>query len=907
MATEDGALLRPAMEGSGIYHLIKLFDRLLVLNRSLLAAALCFWSLATNTMNLRFGMMTPTVLDMAALFGLSPLGVEVNSALVSPEAEGSFKAAWPTVAKLAGSKAKNMLNYSSFYSNFGVEDSANDDSIAPLGEVKHAAFLLYWLCKFVFCTQANKVTLEFTHLGPFLLGHIYSTLHDIVTDGMKPKHSELRGAVNIADTEPLANAFARAPRKHNTSTFFCKFFYGLVERTGSQFRECLARLYPLFLAHDLSVIPDGETENDLGLLPGRARPSLRPVQGWGQGLSAKLRGTAIQPDPDDTASPVVNQPALVLEGRRRPAEPMASISFQLQKGITFLTLTPWLRRNAYDEDGRVWYEEGREEGFEECRLRPHPSQGWQGEEGLGWTFSTEYANRGRTQGSGPSFGQSSDRDFKHGPNLQSAGCGVGAKNFAAQDRAIRPAGLTDRCPVGRKRDREALSIEAVAVEATPAESVVVETAVLERPRKMVLLVLSEGEDEEEVPPVIVSEAPLMTGQAVVEEVAAAEVAEMLDAEAVEMLDAEAAVAEVPAIEEAAVDMPDDEVLAVELTRAALVEVPSAASAVPTLAIIASVESLPSAPRRSSSIVIRSPPWSSLPLSTVVVSMPPSPLSQDSTVVTELSVVVAIATDVPSLPPVSSTVLTELVVAVILGVPSAAEVKTTSSDDLEELYVSLHEEGGISASAPFDKDSRAVVERLREFLFFGVHQMTTAEAFMEFRSCLDTAMALGLLDLAQLDELQARLAEGEEMIGRYAEANMRMTEACSLEQELSVIKEQVQPAMARLKENDLVVQRENEELAQVEVQIAELQARRDVILQRRDGAVAVGIELKSSARQILKATTEKKRALAERKLIRARWQEDIGGGDIAWGRITCLIWGMFSEGGLGRRPFKDLGM
>ncbi|CAL8089354.1 unnamed protein product [Prunus armeniaca] len=274
----------------GIYHLIKLFDRPLIMDRSLLAAALCSWSSATNTMNLRFGMMTLTVLDMAALFGLSPLGMEVNAALVAPEAEGSFKASWPTVSKLAGSKAKNMLNYSRFYSNFGVEDSADDDSIAPLGEVEHAAFLLYWLCKFVFCTQANKVTLEFAHLadylahdgklalGPFLLGHIYRTLHDVVTGGMKPKHGgplwafqfwmqayfpELRGAANITDSEPLANAFARAPRKHNTSTSCYKFFYGLAERTASQFRVCLARPCPLFLAHDLSVIPDGETENDL--------------------------------------------------------------------------------------------------------------------------------------------------------------------------------------------------------------------------------------------------------------------------------------------------------------------------------------------------------------------------------------------------------------------------------------------------------------------------------------------------------------------------------------------------------------------------------------------------------------------------------------------------------------------
>ncbi|PQQ15688.1 hypothetical protein Pyn_09280 [Prunus yedoensis var. nudiflora] len=102
-------------------------------------------------------------------------------------------------------------------------------------------------------------------------------------------------------------------------------------------------------------------------------------------------------------------------------------------------------------------------------------------------------------------------------------------------------------------------------------------------------------------------------------------------------------------------------------------------------------------------------------------------------------------------------------------------------------------------------------------------------------------------------------------------------------------------MARLKENDLVVQRENKELAQVEAQIAELQAHRDLILQRRDGAVAVSTELKSSAKQILKAATKKKKALAERKLIRVRWQANIDGGDIAWRRITCLIWGMFSKG------------
>ncbi|CAL8089399.1 unnamed protein product [Prunus armeniaca] len=373
-------------KAQGIYHLIKLFDRSIVMDRSLLAAALNFWSSATNTMNLRFGMMTPTVLDTAVPFGLSPLGVEVNAVLVAPEVVGSFKAAWPTLTRLVGSKAKNMLNYSSFYNNFGVEDSAEDDAIAPPppGEVEHAAFLLYWLCKFVFCTQANKVTLEFTHLadylaqggrlalGPFLLGHIYRMLHDVVTDGMKPKHGgplwafqfwlqaffpKLRGATTVADTKPLA----RAPRKHNTMAFCFKFFYELTERTGSQFWVCLARPYPLFLAHDFSVIPDSETEND-----------LREI--WGSFLVVRDLQCDLSKAGAEVYLPhcvarqfglIQTVPLFPLSTNRlsswkadvSESHGVAWISFQLQKGMTFLTLRPWKHRNVFDEDGRVWYED----------------------------------------------------------------------------------------------------------------------------------------------------------------------------------------------------------------------------------------------------------------------------------------------------------------------------------------------------------------------------------------------------------------------------------------------------------------------------------------------------------------------------------------------------------------------
>ncbi|PQP94785.1 uncharacterized protein Pyn_25132 [Prunus yedoensis var. nudiflora] len=179
-----------------------------------------------------------------------------------------------------------MLNYSSFYRNFGVEDSAEDDIIAPLGEVEHTAFLLYWLCK---------------------------------------------------------------------------FFYGLTERNGTQFRVCLARPFPLFLTHDLSVIPNCETENDLKEI-------------WGSFLVSCDLHCGLSKAGAEVYLPnfVARQFGLIQTGPLPPLstnrlsswradvtqqQGVAGISFQLQQGMTFLTLTPWQRRNAYDEHGRVWYEE----------------------------------------------------------------------------------------------------------------------------------------------------------------------------------------------------------------------------------------------------------------------------------------------------------------------------------------------------------------------------------------------------------------------------------------------------------------------------------------------------------------------------------------------------------------------
>ncbi|CAL2277909.1 unnamed protein product [Prunus armeniaca] len=346
--------------------------------------------------------------------------------------------------------------------------------------------------------------------------------------------------------------------------------------------------------------------------------------------------------------------------------------------------------------------------------------------------------------------------------------------------------------LGRKRSREASITETTAAEAVPVGSAAGEVEVPEPPRKRVLLILSEGEDEEEVPPVagvavdaevVAAEAPVVEEtiaealgtEAAVTELAVGEgiVTEATTGEAAvagatageaEATTVEMVVAEVPSAEAAAVEVPSAEAAAAESPFAALTGPPFALAAVPSLAAMVPVGPSPVTPRRPRGIVIRSPPRASLPLTVAVVSaavaVTQEPLAEDDIAVIEpLATATLILTPTASVsmsmpqPPFSqeSTVMTELAVTETSVVPPAAEELATS-DDLTKLHASLYEEGCSTVSDPLVEDSRAAVERLREFLFLGVHEMTTAEAFMEFRYCLDTAMALGLLDSAQLDEL-----------------------------------------------------------------------------------------------------------------------------------------------------------
>ncbi|CAB4278635.1 unnamed protein product [Prunus armeniaca] len=63
----------------GIYNAIMLCKSSLTCDYNLVTVGLCFWSPYTNTMKLRFGMMTPTLLDLATMAGFRPCGGEVST------------------------------------------------------------------------------------------------------------------------------------------------------------------------------------------------------------------------------------------------------------------------------------------------------------------------------------------------------------------------------------------------------------------------------------------------------------------------------------------------------------------------------------------------------------------------------------------------------------------------------------------------------------------------------------------------------------------------------------------------------------------------------------------------------------------------------------------------------------
>ncbi|CAL8086902.1 unnamed protein product [Prunus armeniaca] len=204
-------------------------------------------------MRLRFGMMTPTLLDLAAIAGLRPHGV-IYSAADHPE---------PFLKPDYDKPNKNFNNW--IKTHFGYTESS---SRAPIGSTngvsytEHVAFLQVWLCKFLTCSKSSQVTKEVQPLAEALadgqavaLGPILPTFTDafMILFCLNPCHATLQARFGFSTMAPSLLLGIGSSQCHIT---------GYSQRSPSDLSMRLDHHYSYYLALDLASIPTLETKEE---------------------------------------------------------------------------------------------------------------------------------------------------------------------------------------------------------------------------------------------------------------------------------------------------------------------------------------------------------------------------------------------------------------------------------------------------------------------------------------------------------------------------------------------------------------------------------------------------------------------------------------------------------------------
>lgn len=163
-------------KAAGIYDAIQLSKIDIPMDKNLVYAALFFWSVSTNSFHFRFGMMSPTVLDVVALTGFMPHGEEVCAVLSMLESSEDFAMKRIT--------SDEHFNYCKF---LDVSMGA-----VPVTEDEHISFLVMWLSKYLLCNSSPSMMKEYTKLAfalstgrklalaPLVLSSLYHVCRDIV-------------------------------------------------------------------------------------------------------------------------------------------------------------------------------------------------------------------------------------------------------------------------------------------------------------------------------------------------------------------------------------------------------------------------------------------------------------------------------------------------------------------------------------------------------------------------------------------------------------------------------------------------------------------------------------------------------------------------------------------------------
>ncbi|KAM1999780.1 hypothetical protein ACFX16_007172 [Malus domestica] len=161
---------------AGIYDILQFSKFAIPFNRSLVLAALCFWSTSTNSFHLRHGPLTITLLDLSALLGLRPDGPQFDALVANSISipDDNF-----------GIRITKNSSFSSFIKEHNkIEGLVTDE--------EHVAFLHYWLCRYLLCSRSFKIVTsnlplavalsrgEPYALGPLVLAYLYRGIKDLL-------------------------------------------------------------------------------------------------------------------------------------------------------------------------------------------------------------------------------------------------------------------------------------------------------------------------------------------------------------------------------------------------------------------------------------------------------------------------------------------------------------------------------------------------------------------------------------------------------------------------------------------------------------------------------------------------------------------------------------------------------
>lgn len=132
-----------------------------------LLEALQFLESSTNTFQIRYGMITPTLFDVVVITGLWPTS-DVFDPTQQDKCTISFDSKWASY---------NVFIVVHFETQ--IEDMSNEE---------HIAFLTLWLYHYIFCFKSLKVSKSFIsldnqlhegwiiYLGQLILGSLYESL-----------------------------------------------------------------------------------------------------------------------------------------------------------------------------------------------------------------------------------------------------------------------------------------------------------------------------------------------------------------------------------------------------------------------------------------------------------------------------------------------------------------------------------------------------------------------------------------------------------------------------------------------------------------------------------------------------------------------------------------------------------